>query len=86
MHRKDHTGVSATASLLDAAVKHGFIDKRGAWFTTETEKIGQGRENAKQYLRENPEVALEIENQIRSKYDLPLNQGNIKATSEQTEE
>ena len=49
-------------------------------------RLGQGRENAKQYLRENPEIALEIENQIRSKYDLPINQDNVKVASEKAEE
>lgn len=60
-------GVSATASLLDAAVKHGFIDKRGAWFTTETEKIGQGRENALAFLEQNPDFTKDLERKLRDK-------------------
>jgi recombination protein RecA len=60
-------GVSSVASLLDAAVKHGFIDKRGAWFATETEKIGQGRENAIAFLEQNKDFAVEIEGKIREK-------------------
>lgn len=60
-------GVSATASLLDAAVKHGFIDKRGAWFTTETEKIGQGRENALTFLEQNPDFTKDLERKLREK-------------------
>ena len=60
-------GVSATASLLDAAVKHGFIDKRGAWFTTETEKIGQGRENALAFLEQNPDFTKDLERKLREK-------------------
>jgi recombination protein RecA len=60
-------GVSATASLLDAAVKHGFIDKKGAWYTTETEKVGQGKESAIAYLDQNPEFAKEVEKKIREK-------------------
>lgn len=60
-------GVSATASLLDAAVKHGFIDKRGAWFTTETEKIGQGRENALAFLEQNPDFTKDLEGKLREK-------------------
>ena len=60
-------GVSATASLLDAAVKHGFIDKRGAWFTTETEKIGQGRENALAFLEQNPDFTKDLERKVREK-------------------
>jgi len=60
-------GVSATASLLDAAVKYGFIDKKGAWYATETEKVGQGKENAIAFLEQNPDFAKEIENKLREK-------------------
>ncbi|MBE6344286.1 MAG: recombinase RecA [Spirochaetaceae bacterium] len=60
-------GVSATASLLDAAVKYGFIDKKGAWYTTETEKVGQGRENAIAFLEQNPDFTKDIEQKLREK-------------------
>ncbi|WP_041610394.1 recombinase RecA [Treponema brennaborense] len=60
-------GVSATASLLDAAVKYGFIDKKGAWFTTETEKVGQGRENAIAFLEQNTDFTRDIEQKLREK-------------------
>jgi recombination protein RecA len=60
-------GVSATASLLDAAVKYGLIDKKGAWYTTETEKVGQGKENAIVFLEQNPDFAAEIEKKLREK-------------------
>ena len=79
-------GISKVGNIIDVGVKESIVQKSGAWFSYNDIRLGQGRENAKQYLRENPEVALEIENQIRSKCDLPLNQGNVKATSEQTEE
>ena len=79
-------GISKVGNIIDVGVKESIVQKSGAWFSYNDIRLGQGRENAKQYLRENPEVALEIENQIRSKYDLPLNQGNVKATSEKTEE
>lgn len=79
-------GISKVGNIIDVGVKESIVQKSGAWFSYNDIRLGQGRENAKQYLRENPEIALEIENQIRSKYDLPLNQGNVKATSEQTEE
>ncbi len=59
-------GISATASLLDSAVKHGIVDKRGAWFTMGEIKIGQGKENAVKYIEDNPELAKEIEDKIRS--------------------
>ncbi len=60
-------GVSAIASLLDSAVRHGFIDKKGAWYTTETEKVGQGRENAINFLEQNPDFTFEVEKKIREK-------------------
>lgn len=60
-------GVSAVASLLDAAVKYGFIDKKGAWYTTETEKIGQGRENAIAFLEQNTDFAGDVEQKLREK-------------------
>jgi len=60
-------GISYIASILDAAVKYGFIDKRGAWFTTETEKIGQGRENAIAFLEANTEYTKDLEKKLREK-------------------
>jgi recombination protein RecA len=58
-------GVSAIGSLLDAAVKYGIIDKKGAWFSYGEEKVGQGKENAKEYLEQNPDFAAEIEVKLR---------------------
>ncbi|MDR3124013.1 MAG: recombinase RecA [Treponema sp.] len=58
-------GISAIASLLDAAVKYNIIDKKGAWFSYGEEKIGQGRENAKLYLEEHPDFAGEVEQKLR---------------------
>ncbi len=60
-------GVSAIASLLDSAVRHGFVDKKGAWYTTETEKVGQGRENAINFLEQNPDFTRDVEKKIREK-------------------
>ena len=59
-------GISASASLLDSAVKHGIINKRGAWYTMGEEKIGQGKENATSYIEQNVELAKEIEKKIRA--------------------
>ena len=53
-------------------VKEEIVQKSGAWFSYGDIRLGQGRENAKIYLKENPEIALDIENQIREKYNLPL--------------
>ncbi len=58
-------GVSKNGELLDLGVKAGLIEKSGSWFSYNSERIGQGRENAKQFLKSNPEVAHEIETQIR---------------------
>jgi recombination protein RecA len=59
-------GVSAIGSLLDAAVKYNIIDKKGAWYSYGEEKVGQGKENAKEYLENNPEFAGEIEKKLRA--------------------
>jgi recombination protein RecA len=58
-------GVSKTGELIDLGVKGGIVEKSGAWFSYNSQRLGQGRENAKQFLRENPEVADEIELAIR---------------------
>ena len=58
-------GVSKTGELLDLGQKAGIIEKSGSWFSYNSERIGQGRENAKQFLRDHPDVAAEIERQIR---------------------
>lgn len=58
-------GISKTGELIDLGVKAGIVDKSGAWLSYNGERIGQGRENAKTYLRENPETAREIENAVR---------------------
>jgi recombination protein RecA len=58
-------GISATASLLDAAIKYNIIEKKGAWFSSGEDKIAQGRENAKKYLDENPAFTAEVEQKLR---------------------
>jgi len=58
-------GISAAGSLLDAAVKHGLIDKKGAWYSYGEEKVGQGRESARDYMIANPAFAEEIEQKLR---------------------
>lgn len=60
-------GVSSSASILDSAVKHGLIDKRGAWYTRGDEKVGQGKENAVNYIETNPQYRIELEQTIRDK-------------------
>ena len=58
-------GISREADILDLAAKYDVIVKSGAWYSYLGEKIGQGRENAKQYLAENPDVMKEVEDKVR---------------------
>ena len=60
-------GISTEGDVLDLAVEHGIVDKSGAWFAYKDGKIGQGREAAKQYLKENPKVLTEIDKAVRQK-------------------
>ena len=71
-------GISRTGNIVDVGVKENIVQKSGAWFSYGDIRLGQGRENAKQYLKENPEVALEIENKIRAKHELPLMEDKSK--------
>lgn len=68
-------GISKHGELIDLGVKAGLVDKAGSWFSYGDERIGQGRENAKNFLKEHPEMALEIEGKIRSANGLDLNIG-----------
>ncbi|WP_072829466.1 recombinase RecA [Clostridium collagenovorans] len=65
-------GVSKEGNILDVGVNESIVQKSGAWFSYGDKRLGQGRENSKQYLVENVDVALDIENKIREKYSLPL--------------
>jgi recombination protein RecA len=58
-------GISKTGELLDLGVKSGIVDKAGAWFSWESQRLGQGRENARQFLKDNPEIAATIEQGVR---------------------
>jgi recombination protein RecA len=59
-------GISKVGDLLDLAVNYDIIEKRGSYYAYGDDKLGQGRENAKDYLRENPELATQVEEQIRN--------------------
>ncbi len=63
-------GISKTGEMIDLGVKAGVVEKSGAWYSYGDERIGQGRENAKQYLRDHPDVALAIEDKIRASHGL----------------
>ena len=59
-------GISKTGEILDLAASIGLVEKSGAWYSYNGDRIGQGRENAKNFLKDNPEIALKIEQEIRS--------------------
>ena len=59
-------GISKEGSVLDLAVEQGLVEKSGTWFTFKNERIGQGRENAKKFLKENPKVLADLEAKVRS--------------------
>ena len=67
-------GISKTGELLDLGVAAGLVEKSGSWFSYNTQRVGQGRENAKQFLLDNPEIAAEIETAIRQNAGLVQDQ------------
>lgn len=64
-------GISSEGNVLDLAVEHGLVKKSGSWYTYGEEQLGQGRENAKQYLSDNPDLMRKLENQLRAMLNLP---------------
>src|SRR5262249_24546610 len=64
-------GISKTGELIDLGLEHKVVEKSGAWFSYGDLRIGQGRENAKQFFRDNPDLASEVEAKIREKLGLP---------------
>lgn len=64
------TGISKEGDIIDIAAECDIVNKAGAWYSYNDQRLGQGRENAKQFLKENPQISLEIENKIRNKYNL----------------
>jgi recombination protein RecA len=58
-------GISKVGELVDMGVAAGIVEKSGAWFSFDDQRIGQGRENAKQFLKDNPDIAAKIEQQLR---------------------
>jgi recombination protein RecA len=64
-------GISREGDILDLAADNNVIIKSGAWYTYNGERIGQGRENTKQYLKDNPNVCVEVEGKVRELFNLP---------------
>ena len=79
-------GISKTGSILDLAVNLDIIEKSGAWFSYNGAKIGQGRENVKKYLQDNPKVMDEVEKKIRDNYSKAFEQALDEKSSENIEE
>jgi len=71
-------GISTEGGIIDLGVEHGFVKKSGAWYTYESDQLGQGKENARQFLKDNPALAIEIETKIKNK----LNIGPAAVTDE----
>jgi recombination protein RecA len=65
-------GISREGEIIDMGVAAKVVDKAGAWYAYSGEKIGQGKDNAREFLRENPDLAIEIENKIRESLGIPL--------------
>ena len=82
------TGISREGDLVDLASEHGIIEKSGSWFSFKGERIGQGRENAKDFLREHPDMAREIEHLVLEKFDVkrPVVQSVPEAPTEAADE
>jgi recombination protein RecA len=65
-------GISREGEIIDMGVEARILDKSGAWYAYNGEKIGQGKDNAREFLRENPGLAIEIENKVREAMGVPL--------------
>jgi len=77
-------GISKVGELIDLGVKAGVVEKSGAWFSHDSQRIGQGRENAKQFLRDHPEVAAAIEVKVREQAGVVTN--TMLSSIEESEE
>jgi len=81
-------GVSKVGELVDLGVKAGIVEKSGAWFSYDSQRLGQGRDNAKTFLKQNPDVATKIEGQIRQNAGLLADRilENISPSAEDLDE
>jgi recombination protein RecA len=81
-------GISRLGEVLDLGVASNVVEKSGAWFAYKGEKIGQGRDNSREFLKENPDLAFEIENKVREHLGIPLlpSSGASSAASSAPEE
>ncbi|MFL5165875.1 MAG: recombinase RecA [Microvirga sp.] len=72
-------GISREGEIIDMGVEAKVLEKSGAWYAYEGEKIGQGKDNAREFLRENADLAVEIENKVREALDIPLRATGVEA-------
>ncbi len=79
-------GISREGEIIDLGVQHKLVDKSGAWYAYKGNKIGQGKDNVREYLREHPEVALEIENRVREAVGVALLEDSENLLTGQTGE
>jgi recombination protein RecA len=75
------TGISREGEIIDLGVQAGIVDKAGAWFSYNGTRIGQGKDNVREYLKEHPEMAIEIENRVREQMGI-VSRAQAKAYSE----
>ncbi|HLV56239.1 MAG TPA: recombinase RecA [Actinotalea caeni] len=75
-------GISREGSLIDLGVEHGIVRKSGAWYTYEGDQLGQGKENARQFLKDNPDLAIEIEEKIKLKLGIGVRPEQAAAAAE----
>ncbi len=80
------TGISKEGELVDMGSENGIVDKSGAWYSMDGERIGQGRENTKEFLREHKEMARLIEDKLRAKFGLPAPGQPVAAAAPATAE
>jgi recombination protein RecA len=78
-------GISREGEIIDMGVEAKVLEKSGAWYAYEGEKIGQGKDNAREFLRENPDLAVEIENKVREALGIPLRTVGASAAGEAEE-
>jgi len=80
-------GISREGEVIDLGVEAKIVEKSGSWYAYKGEKIGQGKDNAREFLRENPDIALEIENRVREALGVPLQAAGLaKATGPEATE
>ena len=75
------SGISREGEIIDLGAEDGIVEKSGSWFSFEGERIGQGRENAKEFLREHPDTARIIEEKIRAKHGVPARNAAVSAAA-----